>query len=48
MIFNLLWIPEFSYIENKIRSPFNLNKSLNYIKQNMDTGVEVIGLLLLL
>ena len=38
MIFNLRWIPEFSYIENKIRNPFNLNKSLDFLNQSIKNG----------
>ncbi len=38
MIFNLRWIPEFSYIENKIRNPFNLNKSLDFLQHSIKNG----------
>lgn len=38
MIFNLCWIPEFSFIENKIRNPFNLNKSLDFVQKAIKDG----------
>jgi len=39
--FYLPWIPEFSYFENKIKSPFNLEKALEYIQQKI-TDKEIL------
>ena len=35
MTFYLPWMPEFSYFENKIKNPFNLDKALEYIQQKI-------------
>jgi prenyltransferase beta subunit/DNA repair exonuclease SbcCD ATPase subunit len=36
MIFKLFWIPEFSYFENKIENPFNLDKGFDFIQQQIN------------
>ena len=35
MIFNLNWIPEFYFFENKVRNPFNLDKVIDLIEQKI-------------
>ncbi|MFX0186652.1 MAG: hypothetical protein ACFE8A_02830 [Candidatus Hodarchaeota archaeon] len=35
MIFYLPWLPDFSYFEHKIKSPFNLDKALGFLKRKI-------------
>ena len=35
MIFDLNWIPDFSYFEYKIKSPLNIERALFFIKEKI-------------